>query len=97
MKKIYKYKIDPNDIYNGYILLPYGAEVLSATNQYNKITLYCLIDDEEEREEERTIIVKATGEGIPQETIDKIKYYHFQFLGTVSLFDGDLIWHIWIK
>lgn len=97
MKKIYKYRVQPDDILNGYIQLPYGAEVLSAINQYDYIVLYCLVDDEEDRKEQRTLIVVATGEELLQETIDKIKYYHFQFLGTVSLFDGDSIWHIWIK
>lgn len=97
MKRIYKYQVRLNDTYNGYIQLPYGAEVLSAINQYNRIVLYCLVDDEEDRTEQRTLIVAATGEGLPQETIDKIKYYHFQFLGTVSLYGGNVIWHIWIK
>ena len=97
MKKIFKYIITDNDVLRENVILPYGAEILSAINQYDKLVLYCLVDPNEDRKEDRTIIIKKTGEEIPQETIDKIKYYHFNFLGTVSLFNGDFILHIWVK
>lgn len=97
MYRIYKYPITQKNVEQESITLPYGASILSATCQNNIPVLYCLIDPEEDRTEDRTIIVKGTGWNIDKETIDLITYYNFNFLGTIQQYDGELIWHIWVK
>ena len=97
MYKIYKYKITTEDINNEFIVLPYGAEILSVTCQYNIPILYCLVDPHETRTENRPIIIKGTGWDIDNETVNRLTYHHFNFLGTIQQYNSELVWHVWVK
>ncbi len=97
MYRVYKYEITSENVENEYITLPYGAELLSVMNQHESIVLYCLVNPEETRIENRSLILYGTGIDIPSATYEMIKLYNFKFMGTVSMFDGSLIWHIWMK
>ena len=97
MYRIYKYTITREIVREESITLPYGATILSAVCQYDTPILYCLIDPEEIRTEKRSIIVRGTGWDIDNETVDMLTYQNFNYLGTIQQYDGELMWHIWVK
>lgn len=96
MKRIYKYQITVKDINNEYILLPTDATILSIINQKENIVLYYLTDPKQEEMRKREFILRGTGVDIEQELLDRVTYLNYKFF-TVPLFNGDLVWHIWVK
>lgn len=97
MYKIYKYQITPDNVESGSITLPYNAKILSVINQNENIMLYCLVNAEEDRTEERSLILLGTGWDIDDVKMDMINYHNFNFIGTVVQLDGKLVWHLWMK
>lgn len=93
--KIYKYKLEVTD--DQIVKLPLGSRILSVMNQYDKIVLYALISDNETGNEEVSIKIVGTGHDIdffiPAPEFD----VGYNFLGTVSLYDGELMFHVFIK
>lgn len=87
MKAVWKYELIAED-YNT-ILLPKGAQPLSVQIQgdgIDHVRLWCLIDLEEEEDEERTFRIAGTGHVIKDENI--------VFIDTFQLFDGGFIGHV---
>ena len=97
MYRVYKYIITRKNVEEEFITLPYGATILSAICQHDMPVLYCLVDPEETRTKERSIIIRGTGWDIDNETANMLTYQHFNFLGTIQQYDGELMWHVWVK
>lgn len=89
MKRIYKYHLEVTD--RQPIVLPSGSEILSVLVQYGRIALYALVDTDEQATEK--YLIRMYGTGHPVDEID----CKFDFLGTVSLMDGQAIFHIFIR
>jgi len=87
--KIYKYVLD--NVKGQTIKLPQGSQVLSVMNQYDKIVLYALVPDNKKYTENVSIKIVGTGHDIDF-NIDPTCGY--KFLGTVSLYDGELMFHV---
>ena len=85
--KIFKYTLELTEEQT--ITLPEPGWILSVINQYDKLVLYAVIKPEE-KEISRTIKIVGTGE----EFLD-IDIY--EFINTVSMDDGRLIWHVFVK
>ena len=86
MKRIYKYSVEVRDEQD--IYLPVGAEILSVAEQYNRIVLYAIVDSEAETKPHH-ISVRGTG----HELNDK----EGRFIGTVKLYNGDLMFHVFCE
>lgn len=86
MKQIFKYSIT-----NAEQFVKLRGKLISVLNQRNVPVIYAYHDA---NEPERTYHVRVFGTGfpIPDEIVRD-----YQFLGTVPMYDGDLIWHIYIK
>jgi len=80
MKTIWKFEMPPS----WEISMPAGAEFLSIGEQHNKVCLWMLVDPEA-TDEIRRFAVFGTGHPVPDIPL--------RFLGSVQLFDGDLVFH----
>jgi len=89
MGNIYKYELEIKD--NQSLYLPFGARILSVCEQYNRIVLYAIIDKDEDKKQKYDIKIFGTGHEIP---LGLCKDY--KFLGTVKLYDGKYMFHIFI-
>ena len=91
MKKIYKYNLFPTDIQA--LNLPIGSKILSVEEQYGNIVLYALVETAPEFnfEDSYVFLIKGTGH-ICEEDLSE-----FNFLNTVKLQNGALIFHIFYK
>jgi hypothetical protein len=87
MKVIYKYPLEIKD--DQYIKLPKGSRLLSACEQYENIVIYALVDDNAEDMEDYNFVIHGTGH-----YADDVFYNDYQFLGTVKLRGGALIFHV---
>jgi predicted ABC-type ATPase len=96
--RIFKYIIDPDKLdFNGSITLnlPRRAEIISAAEQRGDIVVYAVIDAKEKKIDEYLIWVVGTGHEIPEAVLDRSSC---KFLGTVSLQDGEFMFHVyWTK
>lgn len=88
MKTIWKYSLLPTTGQN--LSLPFGAEILSVKEQNENIVLYALVDPNEEGKTNRMVLIFGTGH-----EISNIK--GFQFIDTVKLQGGALMFHVFIK
>ena len=88
MRKIFKYPLEITDYQTIEIKSP--AILLSVVEQNNKIVMYALVDD---FEYDIPVDIMIIGTGNPiRNDIDSYK-----FLGTVSLMDGRLIFHVFAR
>lgn len=85
-RKIYKYTLELTD--KQVLSLPQGAKLLSVEEQGGKIVLYALVNPEEKIRAGFKIYVFETGHPLPE------IIYSFDFLGTVKLQDGALMFHV---
>jgi hypothetical protein len=93
--KIFKYPIEVTDTQT--IKLPAGSRILSVMNQYEKIVLYALVSDNEKDTKEVSIRIVGTGHVIDF-FIPALEFGGgYTFLGTVSLHDGRLMFHVFYK
>jgi len=88
MKKIYKYEIQAEDIQR--IDIP-SERILSVQEQHNKIVVYALIDTENTTLQTYEFGMNGTGNPITFEVET------FEFLGTVKLYDGSLMFHVFCR
>lgn len=89
MKSVYKYDLPVTE--KSTLHLPVGTEVLSLTEQNNKLVLYCLVPITETEMEYYEVLMFGTGEKI---TTDLSEY---QFIGTGGIFTKSLIVHAFYK
>jgi len=85
---IYKYEILPVDEF--VLDLPLGAKLLSVAEQNNKMVLYAMVIPEL-RLKPLKIRVIGTGNPMPDGMSE------FEFLGTVKLHNGKLMFHIFYQ
>lgn len=79
-KTIWKYELNVETM----ILMPSGAEILSAHTQADSVCLWVLVDPNAE-EEKRTFTVYGTG--------DKVKPSS-EYIGTVLMCNDALVFHV---
>ena len=85
MKTIYKYKLA--NVYDQFVELPRGAEVLSAQVQRDEIRLWALVDSGATKTDRRAFRIHGTGHSIPD--VERLS-----FIDTVQLSGGALIFHV---
>jgi hypothetical protein len=90
MKTIYKYDLAIRD--DQTVKLPLGAKILSVHEQYGNIIFYALVDKDIEETDDFYFICRGTGHNA-----DFIEEFGFQYLGTVKLYNGGLMFHIFYK
>ena len=88
MNKVYKYTLEILDVQR--LDIPAGSKLLSVEEQYEKIVLYALVDNARGGLDSFEIFIKGTGQ--PADNIDDC-----EFLGTVKLARGSLMFHVFYK
>ena len=83
MKRVFKYLLNLNGIQK--IEMPKDAKILCVQGQNNEMCLWALIDPDNQLET-RQIRVFGTGRDIPDIKLD--------YIGTVQMLAGSIIWHI---
>lgn len=86
LRVIYKYVISGMQCQ---LTLPRGADILSAHNQSDQVCLWVAVDPYETEVECREIVLLPTGDQISHED-----YELSEFIGTVLVSDGDLVFHV---
>ena len=86
-KLIYKYELQPGELVQK-VKLHKEHKILSVIEQAGKIQMYVIVNIDSEPEEVN-IYVNPTGMQLPDNIIT-----HFDFIGTVSLFNGIFVAHI---
>lgn len=69
------------------IWLPEGAKILSVQAQRGQIAMWYLNDGAPSRL--YTVVIVGTGHNVPAGAL--------QYVGTVQMNDGTLVWHIFLK
>jgi hypothetical protein len=83
--RVFKYLIPVDD--EPTVRLPLGARILSVGQQNGVMFLWALVNPGEQRTERRTLRVAGTGHEIAD--VDEL-----QFIGTVHMHGGALVFHI---
>lgn len=91
MKYIYKYLLAITD--DQIISIPKDSTVLSVICQNNQLVVYVVIDTDN-IESNELYKFKIIGTGNPIVAKDFLTY---RFLNTVSMADGNLIWHVFYR
>lgn len=89
MQTIWKYPIQEISGYQ-FLSVPRGAKFLSAIEQYGKATLYAMVDPVAPVTQTK-VVVRWTGA-----MDDEYSGTHV-FLGTVKLYDGEMVLHIFVE
>ncbi len=84
MKIIFKYLLSLDGIQN--IRMPKDAKMLCVQVQNHEMCLCVLVDPDSLPKETRHIRIFRTGHKLPDIKLD--------YIGTVQMLDGDLIWHV---
>ena len=85
MRTVYKYPLIVHEEQE--LMLPKGAQILSVANQNDSLVLYALVDAEKTEREAYTIYIRGTGHPM---------YHLGVFIGTVSMFGGKLMLHVFV-
>lgn len=86
MLTVYKYPLKLQDHWS--LEMPIGAKILSVDNQREQITLWALVDASPEAPTEvRSFLIRGTGHNIDEGL-------NLEFIGTVLVHDGGLVWHV---
>jgi len=94
MKTVWKYVLE--DFMGGIpqavvpVPVPKGSKPISVGEQYEKMVVYCEVDDSVEEKEELIFAIAGTGHEMPFE--DDVQN---KFLGTVKLKGGAFMFHIY--
>ena len=94
MTTIWKYEIPIEDKFS--IDMPKHAKVLSFQCQKGVPTIWCLVasDDKIEKKEFR---LYGTGHDLIDKNRDALRNIYWDFVGTIQMFDGDLVYHLFEK
>lgn len=87
-RRIFKYELKLDSV--NIVAMPKGAEVISVIEQNNGIMVYAIVDPNETKMEDKVFTIVGTGRDM---TFDADDYV---FLGTVSMFEGRYIWHVFM-
>ncbi len=85
MAQIWKFELAPTDCQQ--FEMPKDAKIISVQTQHGVICLWALVNNTEETEQ-RCFRIVGTGHEC-EETL-----YDAEFLGTIQLHGGDLIFHV---
>lgn len=85
MMTVYKYPIEIVD--EQMIEMPENAHALSVQMQRDKLCIWALVNPERKNKKRR---VRIVGTGNDASDV-------FQYLGTVQMFNGNLVWHVFIS
>lgn len=85
MKQVFKQNLEV--ISTQTITLPKNAKILCVKEQYDKLVLYFEQDTEVSPHKEVKIIIVGTGHQLPE--------LKLEFLDTVMVFGGQLVWHVY--
>lgn len=88
MRTIWKYPLELRQFQA--IIVPYAADLLSVQVQRNVVCLWAMVDSDQPKKETRAIWIFGTGHEIQMPTVT-------QFLGTVQMESGGLIWHVFAE
>ncbi len=94
MRVIYKNKILPDDTTSVYV--SEGSQILSAISQRGEIVVYSLENKDKLREERYEFRTIATGL-LLNEIIEGVNIDDYTFLDTVSIYGGELIYHVFYR
>jgi hypothetical protein len=89
--RILKYKIPVQDEYH--FELPVGSEILSVAEQHNEIVVYALVAVTDEDMSKRKVDIHVIGTG----HYIKKSIKEYKFLGTVNLYNGRLMFHVFYR
>lgn len=81
---IWKYRLRATD--DQQIMMPAGAQILSVGVQQERVQLWAMVDPMNPLAQNRRIVMVGTGHVVPPAC--------GRFIGTVSLFEGALILHV---
>jgi len=87
-RRIFKYELKLDSV--NIVAMPKGAEVISVIEQNNGIMVYAIVDPNETKMVDKVFTIVGTGRDM---TFDADDYV---FLGTVSMFEGRYIWHVFM-
>lgn len=82
MKKVYKYNVPEKDLFS--IIMP-EHEVLSVQVQHNNIFMWVVVDTETK---EKIYHFRLCGTG------HELRITKYDYIGTVQLYEGDLVLHL---
>lgn len=85
MKRVYKYTLNTQD--EQVLDLPMNAQLLTVGTQNGIPQLWALVDIEEERTEERKIIIRGTGHDIDEDAVK-------EYIATFTMSQGRLVFHV---
>ena len=83
-KQVWKWVLFTRDLTT--IQVPKGAEFLHVGEQHGSICIWALVNPGETKREERTLRIAGTGHNISNGK--------FNYIGTVHLEGGELIFHV---
>lgn len=84
MKTVYKYKLE-KEAHATDLNLPFGAQVLSAKEQYGDVCIWAAVDTGIKVTVPRRFVTVGTGHIVPP---------HAYFIDTVMLMGGSLVVHV---
>lgn len=90
-KVIYKYKINPG---SNSVELPKGAKILSVANKFDEIVVWALVGTNQPPGLTESISFHALPTGVP---FDPWMYAGCEFIGTVLIAGGRLVWHVFYE
>ena len=88
MKTILKYMLSVDKCQSQ--TLPYNAKIIHVDSQGDNMYIWAEVDTQEPMSETRMFSVFGTGHEIP-----KLTNAEYKHLGTVEMYDGSLIWHVY--
>ena len=87
---VWKYPLAVADEQN--IVVPKGSNLLSLMEQNNVPTIYFLVNASAQVKETIAVSMRGTGHPVEREMSSASQY-----IGTVSTYSGQLIWHVWAR
>lgn len=88
MKSIYKYTIN----IGGKLLMPKGAQILTAQMQKRRLAIWALVDPSKDPDNKLELYIVPTGFIMDDSVAKGLKY-----ISTVQQNDGDYVWHVFQK
>ena len=86
---IWKYTLSIADEQS--ITMPVNSEIISVQNQYGNLVVWAVVDDSElAMKDRREFRVIGTGHEITR------SLEGWQFIGTVQMANGALVWHVFV-
>ena len=86
--KIWKYSLAI--IEHQSLIVPGFVRLISVAEQRGNLVVYMMVD--EEAKTQNAIDIRIVGTGHPADSV-----YVWEFIGTVKMFDGELMWHVFAK